>query len=68
MVQTMVTIAPCAEGILFLVQKADIGSPGGMMGGPAGLGGAGGVTTAGINFTVTLNCDEVDDDAGPAKH
>ena len=67
-------MAPWAEGMLFLVQKADTGIPGGMMGGPAGFGGfggfggTGGATAAGISLTFTLNCDEVDDDAGPAKH
>lgn len=54
---------------MFLVQKADTGSPGGAIGGVAGFGGLvgpGGVTAAGINFTVTLNCDEADDDTEPA--
>ena len=33
-----------------------------------GTGGLGGVTAAGINLTVTLNCEAAGDDAGPAKH
>ena len=50
-------MAPCAEGMLFLVQKAEIGRPGGTITGLPGVttGGVDGFAGAGINVTVTLN-------------
>lgn len=55
--QTTVTTAPWAKGILFLVQKADMGMPGGTKTGFGGVAGVVGCTGAGRSDTDTLNCE-----------